>query len=359
MRNLPSVLCAGLSLGLSSLFWSQALIAEVYATAACFAALVVVLALQRGPIWALGLAWGVGVGAHPSLLLLAPVVAWGASGEGRGSLGRLLRVALLAFLGWGAMAGPGLLVRRGAPSPWADIDTFAGWWALVSGRLYHGYVFGLPLAAWPRRFLAWAGLLVRQFTPFGVGLAVLGWLNLWQERRSLAVVSAGAFGAFSLYAIGYATADSLVYLVPALPLATLWLGRGLAQASDWMRNRLPVARWAILLLPLLQALLFWGQMDLSEERTAMVWAEQTLGEAPHRAVLITAQDAHTFTLWYVHEVLGQRPDVVVVDRDLWAQESYRRISAEALGFHIVGDTLSPEDVARQAGRSVVEVTARE
>ena len=353
-----SAICAGLSLGLSPLFWSQALIAEVYAPAAFFAALVTFLALQERPAWVLGLVWGVGMGAHPTLLFMAPLVAWGAWQKPGFSEKTwfLAQTGLLALLGWGVMYGPVLLVRGGVPSPWGDVSTFSGWWALVSGRLYHGYLFGLPLAGWPQRLLAWTGLLARQFTPFGALLAGLGWLHLWRERRALAGVSALSFGAFSLYAIGYNTTDSLAYLVPALPLAALWLGTALARVAAWMRGRLRHGAWLLLFLPLLQALFFWGQVDLSRDQAAMKWAEQVLEEAPPQAILLTAQDRHTFTLWYVHGVMGKRPDVVVVDRDLWAQSPYRRMVAGVLGLEVVESDLSPEEAARQTGRPVVRMT---
>ena len=316
------------------------------------------LALRGGPAWALGLAWGVGIGAHPTLMLLAPLVAWGAWKKPGFSEKTwfLAQAGLLTFLGWGTMYGPVLLARGGVPSPWGDVSTFGGWWALVSGRMYHEYLFRLPLAAWPQRSLAWAGLLARQFTPLGALLAGLGWVHLWREWRSLAWASALAFGTLSLYALGYNTADSLVYLVLVLPLAALLLGVGLAQASDWLEKRLRHGAWLLLLLPLLQALLFWGQMDLSRDRMAMDWAEQVLGEAPPQAMLLTAQDAHTFTLWYAHDVLDERPDAVVVDQDLWGQESYRRMMTETLGLANADADLSPEEAARRAGRPVVKVT---
>jgi hypothetical protein len=346
-------ICTGLSLGLAPLLWSQALIAEVYAPAAFFAALVMVLALRGRPTWALGLAWGVGMGIHPILLFLAPLVAWGAWGNEEGRLRRSAQAGLLTLLGWGAMYGPVLLARGDVPSPWGDVSTPAGWWALVSGELYQRYIFGLPLSAWPQRLLSWAGLLARQFTPLGAMLAALGWLYLWRARRALAGVCALTFGAFSLYAIGYNTADSLVYLVPALPLAALWLGVGLARAAAWMGNRLRHGAWAILLLPLLQALLFWGRVDLSGNRVAMEWAERVLGEAPPQAALLTAQDAHTFTLWYVHDVLGKRADIVVVDQDLWAHGPYRNMVAGVLGLELAELELLPEEAARAVGRPVV------
>jgi hypothetical protein len=357
MHGPLSPICTGLCLGLAPLFWSQALIAEVYAPAAFFTALVVLIALQRGPAWALGLAWGIGMGAHMTLLFLAPVVVWGAWGsKAQGRWRRSGQAGLLALIGGGIMYGPGLLARGSVPSPWGDVNTLQGWWALVSGQIYRGYLFGLPVTALPRRFLAWVGLLVRQFTPLGAVGAGLGWICLWRESRPFAAVSGLAFGILSLYAIGYDTADSLVYLVPAIELIALWLGVGLVQAAGWLDQRLRVGAKVMLLLPILQAFLFWGQMDLSDDRTAIAWADNALQQAPSQAVILTDQDSATFSLWYARDVLGQRSDVVVIDVDLWAQEPYRQVVASELGLSTIESDLLPEEAAGMAGRPAVRAT---
>ncbi len=350
-------ICTGLCLGLAPLFWSQAIITEVYAPAAFFVALVTYLALRGGPIWAVGLAWGVGMGVHPTLVFLAPLVVWKIEKKSQ------KQVWFLALLSLGVMYGPVLLTRDG-PSPWGDAHTLEGWWALVSGRIYHGYLFGLPLTAWPQRLLAWVGLLARQFTPLGAMLAGLGWTRLWRGQRAFALASALVLGAFSLYAISYDTADSLVYLVLALPVVALWLGAGLSQAANWLSRRVRWGAWAMLLLPLLQVLFFWGQMDLSTDRTAIEWTERTLSEAPPQAVILTNQDGHTFALWYAQQVLGQRPDVTVIDVDLWAQEFYQGMTTKELGIEEIARNLSPEiarnlspeDAARRAERPIVKMT---
>jgi len=346
-RPLPLAPVAALALGLSPLLWSQALIAEVYAPAALFAALLLWLALRGCPAWALGLLWGLGLGVHPTLLFLAPLVGW-AAWQGAARWRRTGEVALAALVATGLAYGPGLLLWR-TPSPWGSLATPADWWAYVSGRLYHGYLLALPLAAWPARLWAWAALLARQFTPPGAALAGWGWWTLRRAQPGLAWATLAAFGGFSLYALSYNTADSFVYLTAALPLAALWLAAGLAQAALWLDARWKRGRLLLLALPLLQLVLFWGAMDVSADRSALSWAEEVLAAAPPNAVVITAADAHTFALWYTHDGLGQRPDVVIIDRDLWAQDGYRRMVSAALGA-----TAADIDTAtRQAARPLV------
>lgn len=340
-------LAAGLSLGLAPLFWSQALIAETYAPAAFFAALVLLLVAWPGPDWLLGLSWGLGVGVHPTVGFLAPLVVATTWGEGR----RAVEAGLAAALGLGVAYGPLLLTFGMAPSPWGDVGSLEGWWSFVTAELYRGYVFGLPLAAWPRRLLAWAGLLARQFTPVGAALVGWGWIRWRPGRPALAWGSLLSLGLGSLYAIGYDTTDSLVYLVPLLPLAAVWLGAGLS----WAASQLGVGwgRAAVFLLPLSQLVLFWGAVDVSDDRTAMAWVDEVLAEAPFEAIVVTETDAHTFTLWYATEALNRRPDVAVIDQDLWGYPSYRRMVADSLGVSDLGQDATVAEAARRLGRPAV------
>ena len=313
-RETGAALVAGLALACAPLFWSQSLITEVSTTAAFFAAWTLFLVVGATPGedssgWALaaGLVWGLGVAVHPILVFLAPVM-WGyRRGKARGLLAAGFLVGLLPYT---------LLPLRGTwPQPWADMSSLAGWWDFVSARLYQGYVLGLPGAAWPRRALAAATLLARQFTPVGAALALWGGYRLWEREPRVAVGMALAVIGVGLYAVGYDTADSLVYFVPFLPLAALWLGEGLAEVAG---RGVPVTVW--LLLPALSLLWHWSSLDLSCDWTARRWLERVLAEAPPDAVLVTSQDAHTFALWYAQAGLGLRPDVSVVDRDLWGEE---------------------------------------
>lgn len=343
----------GLSLGLAPLFWSQALIAETYAPAAFFAALVLFLGVASGPAWLLGLVWGLGMGVHPVVGFLAPLVAGMTWGKAR----RSVEVGLAALLSLGAAYGPLLLTLGIRPTPWGDVETFRGWWSFVTAALYRGYVFGLPFAAWPRRLLAWAGLMARQFTPVGLVLAGWGWYRWRSDRVRLAWGSLLSLGVCSLYAIGYDTTDSLVYLIPMLPLAAVWLGGG----SAWAVAQLGPgwSRLAVLLLPLAQLVLFWGAMDVSDDAAATAWAGTVLEEAPREAILVSETDTHTFTLWYATQVLDVRPDVTVVDQDLWWHPSYRRMVTDSLGLSDLSEDTPVVEAVRRLERPVVWVGARE
>jgi hypothetical protein len=63
--------------------------------------------------------------------------------------------------------------------------------------------------------------------------------------------------------------------------------------------------------------------NLSRERTVRPLAERLLQEAPANAILLTPGDRTIFTLWYFHHVEGQRPDLRLVDANLFAFDWYR------------------------------------
>ncbi len=371
------VLAAALTLAFAPLFWSQALITEVYTTAAFFAALAscelrVMSCELRGAgcelrganrRWILaGIVCGLGMSVHPTLVLLMPlwlVYLLSAIWKLRpfppvyrlpSTVYRLLFTVYLAGLCIGLLPYALLPLLGRWPQPWGDLRTFAGWWDVVTARLYRGYAFGLPLAEWPARLAAWATLAARQFTPVGGALVLLGGWVGWRERQPFTpsrwemVGLAAAGGLLSLFAIGYATPDSLTYVLPLLPLAVPLLAGGLR----WLVDRgLPA--WAALLLPLMLLAWNWQTVTLHRDDKAVMWYNQVLAATPADAVLITTQgDAYTFALWYAQEALGLRPDVLVIDRNLWWQESYRQYL-----FARNGKVAAPEDYA--SGRPLCRI----
>lgn len=356
---------AALTLAVSPLFWSQALIVEVYTTAAFFAAaFCLTLSVKRNNVWTwlgAGLLWGLGCAVHWTLLFFAPLwIArlWSSRSERPAAETSRSHLPLwegsVFFAGWLVGLAPyGLLPLFGPwPQPWGDMRTVAGWWDVVSARLYWGYAFGLPLADWPRRILSWASLLARQFTPVGALLSLWGIRLGWRAAARVRADTVGALATLavgSLYAIVYNTPDSLVYLVPLMPLLALWLG----DALDVILARFRRWRWAGLALPLVLVCWNWRALDVSRDAEVARWLAQAFAQTPAQAVLLVRGDAQTFALWYAQAALAMRADVLVVNEALWQQTPYREFMVAQTGLAAT----RPEDLAQ--GRPLCELQDEE
>lgn len=322
----------GLIWGLGPALWSLAVITEVYTLHALFAALLLwrVLTLRKcSPLaaWvALGLVVGLGLGNHLTLALLLPgLLLWLWP-----LLTRRKALAALGGLALGLCAYLDLpLAARGNPLvAWGDPGTWRGFWWLVSGQMYRGYVMATPLAHWPVRIADLAARAIQQFTLPGLALVLLGTesalrpATLRQRWAGALLVSLPA-----LYALGYHTSDSHVYLLPVWMLGALALVPGAMAASQALAGR-PRLRG---LLPMtLLAVGLWlgvtqyGIQDLSDDRIAEDWLKTVATETSEGALVITGEDGQTFALDYWQWAQGERRDLVVVDPELWAYPWYRR-----------------------------------
>ncbi len=341
-------LTAGLVLAAAGLFWSQAVIVEVYTLHTLFLALAVWLLLRwrrrGGPYLPLaGLALGLGLGNHVSL---AFVVA----GAGAFLLVSPRRPRRRELLGALIALGVGLLVYlylplRAAADPWlnwGDPRTWAAFWEHVGGLAYRRYLFQVPLPQVLGRLSAVAQLLLRDMAPHGVLLGLGGAIVLGRRDRAAFVLLGIPSGLGLLLAVTYGGADSYVHL---LPLYAAWaLGAGVAggMAAVLLRTRWgPRVALAALLLPLLGLPLFvrgWGEWDRRRAPApAAVW-EEALAAMPPGGILLTNLDEQTFPLWYLQVVDGRRPDVALVDVRLLEWAWYRRqLPARYPGLVVPGE----------------------
>jgi hypothetical protein len=140
--------------------------------------------------------------------------------------------------------------------------------------------------------------------------------------------------AYSVFAIGYNTADSSAYLLPAYLAVTIWLGIGAATGLESWPNA-GGRRWlqagavcALAATILFNAILQLPHLDASQDQRAEVFGRGVLAQAPAGALIFTQGDRDTFTLWYFHFALKARPDVAVVVEPLldfaWYRDNLRR-----------------------------------
>jgi hypothetical protein len=332
-----SALVAALTFAFSPLFWSQAVIAEVYALNALLVALLLWLTLRvragsGGCLGWLCLAIGLALGNHLAVILLLPLIlalAWPAYRQQ--SRGRRLGLILLLLAG---LSVYGIIPWRAASQPpinWGGADHWQGLYWLVTGEAYHGYVFSLPWEYVRPRLLALVQILVQDLAWWGLPVALWGWRRMLRHDRWLAAGSLLTVGLIGVYTVSYSTADSYLYLLPALMLMSLWLAWGLLDLLRRVRVhplRIRVAR-ALLLLPVVSVMLNFSVVSLHGDRTALDFAQKALDRAAPSALILVDDDRHTFALWYARYALGQRPDVAIVNVRLLPYDWYQASLAKA------------------------------
>jgi hypothetical protein len=284
----------GLAFGLSSLFWSQAVITEVYTLHTFFIALILWLTpftlevqlFQKAGLlyskwltpfasvneaWIFkkksrllnskfldcigGLVFGLALGNQLTVAFLLPVwllmgVFHRQSGtdfvkkirSNKDSISIQLSkpdwMVLARRAGW---LGLGLLVyvvipiraRSGSPVIWGDPIDWEGFWWLVSGQMYQDRVLSLDLGYLIPRLRNWAGWLLDQFGFLGLLLGFFGLLYGAPRFKRFYWITAWIFLIYSVFAVGYNSSDSYVLLIPAYLAFALWFGLGVAKLLEY------------------------------------------------------------------------------------------------------------------------------
>ncbi len=362
-------LFAGLSLGLSPIFWSQAVITEVYTLHAAFVGLIIFLtlwppSLKNNRLDRLrGLVSGLATGNHLTAAFLAPVVllARGLGASQKPDWKSLGRVS--AWLGAGLLIYLVLPVRALALSPvnWGNPVTVENFLWLVTGELYQGRLFAVDLADVLQRLQAGAALLVKQFDLPGITLAFIGLIFFFKPSRLYFITLYTAIIYF-LFTIFYTSFDSYVYLIPAFISFSIWIGLGIGGLSRSAgRYARSFRTFAWVLLPvffLLLAVSRWPQVDASRDPRAEKFGTRMMAVLPENAVVFADGDRAIFALWYFHFALHQRPDLTIIAADLlhfdWYAGSLRRVYP-AISFP--GEILWQESITRSnPGRPICDVS---
>jgi hypothetical protein len=301
-----AALAAGLAYAFSSLVWSQATVAEVYALNLAVLSIFLWSLLTKRSSLLTGFLLGLAITTHLISSLMLPMGLALTPRDHRRRLTLGISLGLLPLL-----ALP-LLGQLDSPVIWGETATLKGWWWLVSGELYSANL-GLPESS--QAILAhlsqWSATILRQFAWIGWLFVVIGILanQLGKHRTRWLLVSAAMYAVFSFT---YSTNDSILNFLPALLLLTPLLAVGLTSANYWS-----------LLLPLLLLVLNFQSQNLRQEQQLRPTVETVMREIPENAILLTPGDQSIFSLWYFQHVEGMRPDLFLVDANMLAFDWYR------------------------------------
>jgi hypothetical protein len=337
--RLPAYVAA-LGLGLSRVFWSQAIIAEVYTLNTLFFFTLTYLGLRLAPPHAdavkaphalrrlslMALVFGLSLSNHwPLMLLVAPgfaVLLW-----------PLLRAKLPALPLLLAMVAIGLL-----PYAWLVVNSWGGlvisfygplqswseFWYFVSRQ---GYASVDTSAAtnWLDHlsYFRFVGEVVLvQFAIVGACVAGIGFWQQWRAwgiRVSLFLTLAFVMPTFVLTLLLGFEYDSFhkhmfhVYPLPAYGVAALWMALGASWLAERLRLRPQQAgTGAAVLLALIFAVGLRSNWSAdSDSAWAARYADVVLKTLPRDAIVFVGGEADLGPIGYYHLIEGRRPDITL------------------------------------------------
>jgi len=324
LARLPAWLAAFV-LGLSPVFWSQSIIAEVYTLNTFFFLILAWLALRPAPPlpW-IALLFGLSLSNHwPLMLLVAPafaVLLWPLRHEIARRAWLLAGLALLGVLPYAWMVWRSL-----APLPisfYGPLASLSEIWYFVSRAGYAAADRSEAAGVLDRiQFFGFvAGQLAWQLAGLGAALAAIGCAVQWRRfgRRISAFLTIGflmpSVGLLMLLGFEYNVLTKHVFHVYPLPsyaVAALWAGLGLAWLAERYAWRAISAGGAAALV-LGASFAAGARVNIfADHDWGARYGRTLLAMFPPHAMVLTRGEADLGPLAYYHMIENVRPDLTL------------------------------------------------
>ena len=363
-----AALVGALALTVSYTLWSQSVIAEVYSPGAAFLAFVWLLVLvwyktgNKQALFAAGVCGGLGLGVHGNLSIVAPAIGvflllnWKRWKElwRPALLGALLGTVmyLVAFFIVDLHAPPANIFNAGygpARSAWglseSDIRSpIKRVWFNLSAGQWRGSMFSDPRIDTPKNAGIYIKGLRREFSPWILGLALIGMIFLLISDWRVGILFITALVIHWLFYFNYRVGDQYVFFIPSYTwlamLASVALG-GLA----WLFGRVPSQRVQIVLnTTLMLSILYIGILPILTTR----WKAVQQGKLPfmsdpgyvvdgsfnlsYKQVQLVVKDLESnaimfqtwnvlYPYWYAANIEQGRTDLRFIEQDPYHQSS--------------------------------------
>ncbi len=340
LENLKAAAAAGLLLAFGGTYWRTALSIEVYALHILMLALVLWSAARllflpaadvrvlRRRMMITAVLLGLSFSNHMSTVFLLPallVLLFLMHGRTAGFRKSLLSAAaafavgLLPYL---------YLPLRAAAHPflnWGNPATLENLIWHVSGKQYSVWMFS-SAEAWGGQFAYALGAFGRDMVWFALLPAVLGLAAAFRRSWKLGLFLLLLFLTCLVWAAGYDILDIDSYFLLGFFVLAGWAALGLRLLARWsvLRGagilRDPLLLGAIALLPLLTQFDRVSQRGnyLVEDYTRNMYASL----APDAIVISFQWDFWVSASYYYQRVEGERPDVIVLDKELFRRSWY-------------------------------------
>lgn len=339
-RSYIPALLSALTLALSPVFWSQAVISDKYALNALFVVVISGLAFlladdpKPSRLYLLAFSFGLSLTHHRMMALFGPGLFLLICLVGRKSLLRpkIIAKALILFvLPLALYIYIPIAAAKGLPPGTWPINNPADFIAYV---LDIGYVKRIEIAGEIGNIGYYLRTLLRNFTPWGLALGLIGLIVSFVGSRRYSVFLIAGFLLEGYLGLSYDVPRRWVFFLPSFILFALWFASGMAFLLEWPKRLFKGNRRAdlgtiviVLTLVTVPVSLFkshWphfremhldgGALDIWRQELKHGHAGQRLGSAlqfvePEAIIVGDWEQATIF--WYMQQVEGLRRDVLI------------------------------------------------
>ncbi len=349
-QRVPAILGAAV-FAVSPVFWSQAVIAEVYTLNAAFMALTIGLLLAwartceesfhplyrflREPttlLSILALVYGLSLTHHRTMLLLAPAAIIFLLLVDRRLLTRRRLLARLGILLLAPLALYLYIPLRGMTMSSLDgvyQNTLQGFIGHVAAGQYGIFLTENPMQQ-SRDLAFYLDMLRAQFTWAGIILGAIGLVWSWRKPK-VALLLILSLVTIALFVTGYQVPDIEVFLIPLFLIFAMWIGVGFAALWDlftalWGKlakaqlSRLRSSLYVLLLLVgALLPLYLWqsnrAANDLSRNWQVHDYGVDMLSQPVEEDAVIVGILGEMTLLNYFQQTEGLRPELTTIPAD--------------------------------------------
>ena len=297
---------AGVLLGASYTFWSQAVIGEVYTLHLLLTSMVLAAGIswhQRPSFPRLALLFGLyalGFGNHLMMVLLAPalialiVLTPGGLRQALSARGLSLAVASAVLGASQYLWNAAYLWQLSDPTPsWTDgLRTF--WFDVTKSDWRSTMVLGVHETALKRRVGMYGFDLQQQIGPPGIVLALVGVISLWRRWQTLVVLLL-AYGAAFVFAYTYNVGDVHVFFLPshqivilaaAVGATTVWRRLPVYLPASTRAAATVVLTIALCALPAWRLWDTWPAVDRHDDTRPVAWLDDLTRGADDQMLLL-------------------------------------------------------------------------
>ena len=218
-----------------------------------------------------------------------------------------------------------------APVAWGYPHNWENFVRHISGKQFSVWMFSSS-DTMIKQFNHFIEVYPRELSVFVLIIIIMGLIELYRADIKLFLFTLLIFVFTVLYSINYDIYDIDSYFIAAFFISVLWSGMGIKFIFKWISNmnfqenmKKYIMYLILIFLPGFLLFTNYGKNDESKNHFVKDYTFNVFNSAKQNSIIMSTQwDFWVSSSWYYQYVKGMRPDVMVVDKELFRRGWYLR-----------------------------------